>query len=119
MNPRKVDIGLAVPPINKEDIPIALRKPWFNSPDAEAQIIAANVDFEKRAMNDYYCEWFWCPYQEKGWVHTWNPVESSDGAVVYPDDALTFFHWIQGWIGGVVSIFSPKIQNLSEYMDRR
>jgi hypothetical protein len=104
MNPRKVDIGLMVPPLTKSDIPIALRKKWYDSPDAEAKISTANEDFEKRVLNDYYCEWFWCPYQDNGWLHTWNTVEDEDGAVVYPDDGLTFFQWIQGWIGGVVSI---------------
>ncbi|KAF8849957.1 hypothetical protein BDZ45DRAFT_662416 [Acephala macrosclerotiorum] len=101
MEPRKVDIGLAVPPMHKDDIPIALRKEWYKSSTAQAQLSSANKDFEGRVLNDYYCEWFWCPYQEKAWVHTWNKVDDNKDSVVYPDDALTFLQWIEGWIGGV------------------
>jgi hypothetical protein len=102
MNPRKIDIGLAIPPMKKTDIPIALRKSWYDNLDAEARILSANKEFEERVLNDYYCEWFWCPYQDRAWVHSWNEVDDDKDAVIYPDDALTFFHWIQGWIAGVV-----------------
>ncbi|QDS77850.1 hypothetical protein FKW77_006731 [Venturia effusa] len=99
MKPRKVDIGLAVLPIRKKDIPEALRNNsnqldpeagWYSAINSAAQFENAVQDFEKRAINDHYCEWFWAPYQKKGWVQTWNVESSPDGDTAYPDPWLTF-----------------------------
>jgi hypothetical protein len=46
----------------------------------EEQMADAQADFEKRAANDYYAEWFWFPFNDDVWVNTWNtvPVGSPD-----------------------------------------
>lgn len=103
MKPLKVDIGLAIPPIEKDDIPIALQSDWFHSNNASNLLADAKVDFEKRAANDYYSEWFWFTYQRKAWVNTWNTTSDPIGVKDYPDDAQTFLQWIQGWLGGVIT----------------
>lgn len=103
MEPRKVDVGLAVPPLKKEDIPTVLRADWFDKKDAEQKMEAARQDFVRRAKDDYYSEWFWFTYQQKAWINTWNTVEETEGAVDYPDDAGTFLQWVEGWIGGVLT----------------
>jgi hypothetical protein len=53
MQPVKPDIGLAIPPMSRDDIPIALRKTF-----TQAQYDKALLDFEDRAENHYYAEWF-------------------------------------------------------------
>lgn len=106
MEPRKIDIGLAIPPVEKEDIPEALRADWFSTAGADAKMAAADAEFEHRA-DDYYSEWFWFPYQQKAWVNTWNTVEevASDVEVwaEFPDPASVFIQWIQGWLGHIMT----------------
>ncbi|KAK7966852.1 uncharacterized protein PG986_001129 [Apiospora aurea] len=107
LKPRKKDIGLAIPPVNKKDIPEALRAEWFDEADADTQLQEADADFESRAENDYYSEWFWFPYQQKAWVNTWNTVEEVKSDVKiwpeYPDQATVFLQWVQGWLGHIMT----------------
>lgn len=103
MEPRKIDIGLAIPPLRKSDIPPALRQVWYDDKDVESLLDSALQDFEKRAAEDYYSEWFWFTYQQKAWVNTWNTTEDSSAVVGYPSEAETFLQWVQGWIGGVIN----------------
>ncbi|KAJ7847979.1 hypothetical protein B0H13DRAFT_2285449 [Mycena leptocephala] len=94
MAPRKVDIGLAIPPLHKEDIPPVLRADWYGDKDAEAQMETARQEFVRRARDDYYTE---------GVVNTWNPVDVAESAVNYPNDVEVFVQWLEGWIGGVLT----------------
>ncbi|KAJ7037125.1 hypothetical protein C8F04DRAFT_999443 [Mycena alexandri] len=103
MTPRKIDVGLAIPPLRKEDIPRALRGEWYKKKDAEAQMENARKEFVKRARDDYYSEWFWFTYQQKAWVNTWNTVTDEESAVDYPSHDEVFLQWMQGWIGGVLT----------------
>lgn len=103
MQPLKEDVGLGVPPLDKSDIPVALRSDWYNAPDAANQIAAATAEFERRASNDYYSEWFWFTYQRKVWTNTFNITTDPAGAKNYPDDANVFLQWVQGWLGGVIT----------------
>jgi hypothetical protein len=123
MKPRKIDVGLAVPPIRKEDIPEALRDNgdvldphagWYSAADSDDRFQKAITDFEDRALNDHYCEWFWAPYQQKAWVQTWKTQPGSEGDSKYPDPWLTFLEWVEGWIGGVLTS-SPFFQAIPEY----
>ncbi|KAJ7203895.1 hypothetical protein GGX14DRAFT_648172 [Mycena pura] len=102
MEPRKVDIGLAIsiPPLRKEDIPPVLRAEWYSKQDAEVQMESARQEFVRRARDDYYSEWFWFTYQQKAWVNTWNPVSVAEAAVQYPSDVEIFLQWLEGWVGG-------------------
>jgi hypothetical protein len=47
---------LGVPPLSKNDIPVALRSDWYNDADAAERIAKATAEFERRAVNDYYSE---------------------------------------------------------------
>ncbi|KAL3472464.1 hypothetical protein BJX99DRAFT_262252 [Aspergillus californicus] len=95
MKPRKVDIGLAIPPIGKDDIPKGRQSDWFSSENASKKLADAKVDFDHRAANDYYSEWFWFTYQRKAWEQT-------------------FLQWIQGWLGGVITTV-PLFNALPSY----
>lgn len=97
LKPSKPDIGLAIPPLKREDIPIALRKTY-----TDAQYAAALVDFKKRANEDYYSEWFWFTRDQQAWVNTWNSVSDPVGSVDYPGDFGTWLQWVEGWLGGVI-----------------
>ncbi|KAF2478349.1 uncharacterized protein BDR25DRAFT_330802 [Lindgomyces ingoldianus] len=103
MKPVKEDVGLGIPPIAKEEIPVALRSNWYNSPDASEQIAKATAEFEQRAANDYYSEWFWFAYQKKIWTNTFNTTADPTGAIHYPNSANVFLQWVQGWLGGVIT----------------
>ncbi|KAF2144536.1 uncharacterized protein K452DRAFT_245458 [Aplosporella prunicola CBS 121167] len=103
MEPRKVDIGLAIPPLDKEDIPMALRQDWFHKPDAAKKLEAARAEFEHDALTKYYSEWFWFTYQQKAWVNTWNTTTDPAGAEDYPNEGGVFLQWIQGWMGYILT----------------
>jgi hypothetical protein len=98
LQPIKPDIGLAIPPLDRNDIPIALRKTF-----TDAQYAAALKDFEDRATNDYYAEWFWFTRSQQSWVNTWNPTDDKTGLVDYPSPVDTWYQWVEGWIGGVMT----------------
>ncbi|KAH7118729.1 hypothetical protein B0J11DRAFT_591121 [Dendryphion nanum] len=103
MQPLKEDVGLGVPPLSKEDIPVALRSKWYDSPDASEYLSRATAEFHRRAANDYYSEWFWFTYQKKIWTNTFNTTTDPIGSINYPDDANVFLQWIQGWLGGLIT----------------
>ncbi|KAL5443391.1 hypothetical protein PMIN06_008706 [Paraphaeosphaeria minitans] len=103
MKPLKEDVGLGVPPLDKNDIPEALRSDWFDAPDADQQLTSATAEFKNRAANEYYSEWFWFPYQRKIWTNTFNTTSEATGAIDYPDDKNVFLQWVQNWLGGVVT----------------
>lgn len=103
MEPRKVDVGLAVPPLAKSDIPVALRQAWYNESHADSLLEHARQDFEKRATDDYFSEWFWFTYQLKSWVNTWNTTEDASNVASYPSEAQVFLQWVEGWIAGVIT----------------
>jgi hypothetical protein len=98
MRPSKPDIGLAIPPLEPSDVPLALQKTYTAS-----RLAAAQAEFEDRAANDYYSEWFWFPYQGRAWVNTWNDTTDEAGVVDYPDTFATWLQWVQNWLGGVIT----------------
>ncbi|KAI5778452.1 hypothetical protein EDC01DRAFT_345122 [Geopyxis carbonaria] len=99
MAPTKPDICLAIPPEHPSDIPLALRKTF-----TAAQYAAAQADFERRAADDYYSEWFWFTYQQKAWVNTWSATADKKGArATYPANPEVWLQWIEGWLGGVIA----------------
>lgn len=57
MKPLKEDVGLGVPPLEKSDIPVALRSDWYDAPDAAERISTATAEFKRRAADDYYSEY--------------------------------------------------------------
>ena len=98
LRPTKPDIALAIPPLSPTDIPIALRKSW-----TPAQYADALKEFEDKANNDYYSEWFWFTRSQQAWVNTWNDTADAEGAVEYPSPFDTFVQWVQGWVGSVLT----------------
>ncbi|KAA8577221.1 hypothetical protein EYC84_007212 [Monilinia fructicola] len=98
LRPTKPDIALAIPPLSPSDVPIALRKSWTPTQYADAL-----ADFENKANNDYYSEWFWFTRSQQAWVNTWNETGDAEGAVEYPSPFDTFVQWVQGWVGSVLT----------------
>ncbi|KAF4952796.1 hypothetical protein FSARC_12567 [Fusarium sarcochroum] len=96
--PKKMPVIRAVPPppgLAEKDIPPALFKYWKPLSTVEKQ--KYQEDFEKRATNDYYSEWFWFPYSDYSWVNTWNAVKDPKGAVSFPDNThivISFFQTV-------------------------
>ncbi|KAI9881007.1 MAG: hypothetical protein M1830_009501 [Pleopsidium flavum] len=98
MKPRKRDIGLAIPPLNRSDVPLALHRTW-----TDTQLAEALKDFESSAADDYYCEWFWFTYQTQAWVNVWNTTTETTDVVDYPAPWQVWLQWVQEWIGGIVT----------------
>ncbi|MCJ1235467.1 hypothetical protein MMC14_003435 [Varicellaria rhodocarpa] len=82
MKPRKLRVYEAIPPPPGYIIPLALRpKQRLTS----TEIAKAQADFEKRASEDYYAEWFWFPYSDYVWVNTWETTNDPTGVEDYPN----------------------------------
>lgn len=102
LKPRKVPIAEAIPPLERHHIPQALRTEEYNKITRNA-LDGWKKDFAKRAAKDYYSEWFWFTYQKRVWVNSWESTEDSSDAIDYPNAEDTFFQWLEGWIGGIVT----------------
>lgn len=92
MRPTKLDVIDAIPPppdMKNSEIPEILRK---DRTDQQKQTAQAN--FERRANNDFYAEWFWFPYSSKVWVNTWSTDNNTKDVVNYPSNAKTFIQVI-------------------------
>lgn len=103
MNPSKEDAVTAVPPPDASLVPPGIKPEWLKglTPEAaQAELAQPIRRFESRALNDYYSEWFWFPYQKTVWVNTWNTTEDGAGAADYPSYQWVFCHWLQGWFAG-------------------
>lgn len=103
LKPRKVDVARAIPPLNIDQIPLALRDDEWGKPEYYKELEACRKDFEDRAANDYYSEWFWFTFQQKVWVNTWNTTAEPEGVKEYPDSENVFLQWLQGWLGGIIT----------------
>ncbi|KIX01633.1 uncharacterized protein Z518_09359 [Rhinocladiella mackenziei CBS 650.93] len=89
MKPRKVPVIEGIPPppgMPDSEIPAPLRPKTPLSSERKAQI---QHDFETRALNDDYAEWFWFPYSGEVWVNTWKKTDDVSNAVSYPSDVKT------------------------------
>ncbi|KAL6411673.1 oxidoreductase [Ilyonectria robusta] len=94
--PKKMPVIRAVPPppgLAEKDIPPALFKDWKNLSPKEQHDCQA--EFERRATNDYYAEWFWFPYSDFSWVNTWDNTTDSKGVQAFPDNTHIFLSFIQ------------------------
>ena len=98
MNPLKLDMTLAIPPLSRADIPLALQKTF-----TDTQLATAVTDFERRVTNDFYSEWFWFAYQSTAWVNSWTTTTDPSGSRDFPNPAETFLQWVQNWLGGVLT----------------
>ena len=88
MFPVKLDVIEAIPPppeMKDSDIPESLRRPR-----TEQQKQTDVQNFERRANEDFYAEWFWFPYSSQVWVNTWKTDNNTKDVVNYPSTAKTF-----------------------------
>ncbi|KAF4500718.1 Heterokaryon incompatibility 6, OR allele [Fusarium agapanthi] len=89
MRPVKLDVVVAIPPppeMKDSDIPAALRQNR-----TQAQKDDAVREFERRANEDFYAEWFWFPYSQQVWVNTWKTDTDTKNVVNYPSNAKTLY----------------------------
>lgn len=102
LRPLKQTVFEALPPLQKQDVPIALRdQQWKKLTEHDLKAWADT--FANKAANDYYSEWFWFTYQKKCWVNTWNTTKNPDNVIDYPSPEDTFLQWVEGWIGGIIT----------------
>jgi hypothetical protein len=107
--PVKLPVIETIPPppdMPEDKIPLALRPKEPLTAEKKAQI---QDDFVRRANNDYYAEWFWCPYNEQCWVNTWNNTTDSSGAEGYPTDEEIFLEFVETF--GLNVMQDAKVMN--------
>ncbi|GIJ99370.1 hypothetical protein Aspvir_001500 [Aspergillus viridinutans] len=92
MTPQKQAVIDAIPP------PDSLRSrvpPPLNQPRTPEQIRRAQEEFEKKAAEEYYAEWFWFPYSDEVWINTWSTTPDPLGVQDYPDNEEIAVQWLQ------------------------
>jgi hypothetical protein len=93
--PLKMPVIQAVPPppdLSDDKIPKALLEGVDRSAE---QKLKDQQEFEKRATDDYYSEWFWFPFSDYAWVNTWNNVTDPHGVQDFPDTLHIFLSFVQ------------------------
>ena len=93
MKPAKVDVIDAIPP--PTSMPRSLIPRQLYQDRSEGQIRKAQEDFENRATNHYYAEWFWFPYSNQIWINTWDTTEDKSDVKGYPSKKEIVLQWIQ------------------------
>lgn len=110
MRPVKLDVIDAIPPpddMDKASIPKALYKD--RTPEQKRVAVA---NFERRANNDFYAEWFWFPYSSQVWVNTWSTDASLDNVVNYPSTGKVFLQVLGTAFMNMAQIIVQKIDAL-------
>lgn len=113
MRPMKVPVIETIPPppgMPFESIPAALRP---EKPLTDEQNQKNQKDFEDRANNDYYAEWFWFPYMDKCWINTWNNTTDPSDVKPYPDDTAIFLAFAETFAVNVMQ-YTPVLAKLSD-----
>lgn len=92
MRPEKLTVIDAIPPPEslRSSVPQALRH--HRTPE---QIQHAQEEFERRAANDYYAEWFWFPYADEVWINTWSTTTDASDVNDYPSKTEIARQWLQ------------------------
>ena len=111
MRPVKVPVVEAIPPppdMPDNMVPKALRP---ERPLTAEQKRKVQVDFEDRANNDYYAEWYWFPYSDQCWINTWKNTEDSSGVKPYPDDTAIFLSFAETFAVNVLQ-YAPVLSEL-------
>ena len=94
MRPVNLPVIETIPPppdMPDDKIPPALRP---EKPLTAADKQRIQKAFEDRANNDFYAEWFWCPYNDHCWINTWNNTTDNSNVKGYPDDATIFLAFV-------------------------
>lgn len=115
MRPVKVDVIRAIPPppdMKHEDIPEPLRPKTPLSEEEKAEI---QQEFERRANNDYYAEWFWFPYSHQVWVNTWSTdTDTVTDVVNYPSDLKATGQVLETmWLNGM-QVLATVVHNIAQ-----
>lgn len=104
MWPSKVPTMLAIPPPpgEKVSIPAAFEtardeylKQTNNTKLLDQVMREAQEDFERRANEDYYAEWFWFPYSDYVWINTWKNTTDDSNVADYPSNGRIFLQWTE------------------------
>lgn len=107
MTPLKLHVLDAIPPPQDPDY-LARIPPALYQPRTPSQVAKAVAAFEESAMNDYYAEWFWFPYNDEVWVNCWNTTADPAGASDYPTKGAIFKQWAQ-------AVLMEAMQHLEVY----
>ena len=113
MAPIKIPVVQAVPPpsdMTDDQIPPGLLENVDRSPEQRAK---DQAEFEKRATEDYYSEWFWFPFSDYSWVNTWNDVTDPADVIEFPDDIHLFLSFIQTVTLNILQ-YTPLLNELIE-----
>ena len=127
MWPLKVPTILAIPPpagVNPPSALIKARDEYLQALEKETGVKKsleqvekeAQADFETRANEDYYAEWFWFPYADYVWVNTWKNTTDSSNVQEYPSKPRIFVQWIETVLMNVLQ-YTPLVNKMVDIVD--
>ncbi|KAG8903311.1 hypothetical protein FRC01_009245, partial [Tulasnella sp. 417] len=102
LQPSKPRIALAVPPPPDYPIPAGVDMNGITQDDLKN----AQLEFEANCKKDY-SEWFWFPYNRRGWVNCWDQSPDPPMSVqAFPSNFEANLEWIGGYILRLLVDFS-------------
>ena len=82
--PRKVLTPLAIPPVDRSDVPTNQND--FSIDDVTSEQLAKAEQQFLADTQKFYSEWFWFPFQKNCWINAWNNDAAPDSnGEIYPD----------------------------------
>jgi hypothetical protein len=104
LQPVKPDIGLAIPPLHREDIPIALRKTF-----TDKQYKTHSPTSKSALQTTITPNGSGSPAPSRPGSTAGTPRTDKTHRVDYPSPFLTWCQWVEGWLGMVITT-SPIFQ---------
>ena len=74
---QKIPMELMIPPLNQEIVPDEVRMLEYTTP---LMLEQGKANFEVRAKNAFYSEWFWFVGQKEGWQNCWDTDDSAEAS---------------------------------------
>jgi hypothetical protein len=105
LRPEKQRLALTIPPPPGAVIPPGVDMSGIS----QAELDEAWTRFVKQCESDYYAEWFWFPYQQRGWVNCWNNDGQRSQAQPYPGDWGTLVEQAEEYLAELATSTAFKL----------
>jgi len=114
---QKIPMELMIPPLDQKEMPLELRTLEHITPLMAEQ---AKANFEVRAQNAFYAEWFWFIGQKNGWQNCWDVDDSAkDDAEPFPAAWQEKLQWVEGFLGQVLNDFFTLFPALGDALQTK
>ena len=114
---QKIPMELMIPPLNQEDVPEDVKKLEYTTP---LMVEQGKANFEVRAKNAFYAEWFWFVGQKEGWQNCWDTDASAEASSKpYPSALEEKWQFATQFLGQVMNDFFAHFPALGDLLQAK